>query len=390
MTMHHQGVTPTRRTKSSGRPSIVRLAAVLLSGCAAATGVCGSTAHAADTRAEAVIERVNQRMVKIFGAGGVKGLYAYSTGFLVSAEGHIATVWSHVLDDQGVSVFLHDGRKFEGKIVGAEPQLDLAILKIDADDLPYFDIEDPPAAFAGTKVYAFSNMFKVATGDEPVSVLHGVIAARSRLTARRGNYSVPYTGPIYVVDAISNNPGAGGGVLTTRDGTLLGMIGKELRNTQTNTWMNYAIPITELKTAVGEIISGRFTSRRSSSEDDPASERPKRNVALSLGLVMVPDVVFRTPAYVDNVVPGSAAAKAGIRTNDLVLFVNDELVQSCRALRESLAPLESGDTVRVVVRRGTSLIPVELPVSFVEEREPADREPADRETGGDKPGEGGK
>lgn len=385
MTMHHPTVPTGYRSRWFERPNSLRQAAVLLTVVIAATAVCGPSATAADTRAESVIERVNQRMVKIFGAGGVKGLYAYSTGFLVSAEGHIVTVWSHVLDDQGVSVFLHDGRKFEGKIVGAEPQLDLAVLKIDAEDLPFFDIEEPPAAFAGTKVYAFSNMFKVATGDEPVSVLHGVIAARSRLTARRGNYNSPYTGPIYVVDAISNNPGAGGGVLTTRDGALLGMIGKELRNAQTNTWMNYAIPITELKTAVGEIISGRFTSRRSSSEDDSAPDRPKRNRALSLGLVMVPDVVFRTPAYVDSVVPGSAAAKAGIRTNDLVLFVNDELVQSCRALRESLAPLESGDTVRVVVRRGTSLIPVELPVSFPEEDEPAEREPAP-----DKPGEGEK
>ena len=73
-------------------------------------------------------------------------------------------------------------------------------------------------------------MFKVATGDEQVSVLHGVIAARTKLTARRGNYETPYNGPVYVVDAITNNPGSGGGVLTTADGVLLGMIGKELRN----------------------------------------------------------------------------------------------------------------------------------------------------------------
>src|SRR5436190_767892 len=132
--------------------------------------------------AEKAIDHVSRRVVKIFGAGGIRGLYAYSTGFLVSPKGHLVTVWSHVLDDQSVTVVLHDGRKFEGKILGAEPQLDLAVLKIDADDLPYFDLEEATAAAVGTRVLAYSNMFKVATGDEQVSVLHGVIAARTKLS----------------------------------------------------------------------------------------------------------------------------------------------------------------------------------------------------------------
>ena len=60
------------------------------------------------------------------------------------------------------------------------------------------------------------------------------------------------------------------------------------------------------------------------------------------GLVMVPDVVFRTPAYIDRVIPGSQAAAAGLRAGDLVLFVNDRLVQSCRTLNEELGLLEEG------------------------------------------------
>src|SRR5206468_4032453 len=96
--------------------------------------------------AERVIDHVSRRVVKIFGAGGIRGLYAYSTGFLVSPQGHLVTVWSHVLDDQSVTVVLHDGRKFEGKIVGAEPQLDLAVLKIDGEDLPHFDLDEATAA----------------------------------------------------------------------------------------------------------------------------------------------------------------------------------------------------------------------------------------------------
>src|SRR5579872_6500880 len=83
--------------------------------------------------AEKAIDHVSRRVAKIFGAGGIRGLHAYSTGFLVSPKGHLVTVWSHVLDDQAVTVVLHDGRKFEGKILGAEPQLDLAVLKIDGE-----------------------------------------------------------------------------------------------------------------------------------------------------------------------------------------------------------------------------------------------------------------
>jgi serine protease Do len=309
--------------------------------------------------AEKVIDHVSRRVAKIFGAGGIRGLHAYSTGFLVSPKGHLVTVWSHVLDDQAVTVVLHDGRKFEGKILGAEPQLDLAVLKIDGDDFPYFDLESAATAAVGTRVLAFSNMFKVATGDEQVSVLHGVVAARTKLTARRGNFETPYNGPVYVVDAITNNPGSGGGVLTTADGLLLGMVGKELRNSQTNTWINYAIPISELKTVIGEIISGKFVARSERADD---AVNPRRYAPVDFGLVMVPDVLFRTPAFVDAVVPGSAAARLEIRPNDLVLFINDELVQSCRQFKDELGRLEGGDLLKLVIRRGNTLIPVELPV----------------------------
>ena len=148
-------------------------------------------------------------------------------------------------------------------------------------------------------------------------------------------------------------------MLTTGEGVLLGMIGKELRNTQTSTWINYAIPIGELKTVIGEIISGKFVAR---SERSDESANPRRYAPIDFGLVMVPDVLFRTPAFVDSVLPGSPAARLDIRPNDLVLFVNDELVQSCRLFKDELGRLEAGDTLKLVIRRGNTLLPVEMPV----------------------------
>lgn len=322
------------------------IAAGLLPGLAAAQSV-------RDT-----VQTVAPKVVKIFGAGGLKGLYAYGTGFLVSPDGHIVTVWSHVLDGEMVTVVLDDGRRFNGKVLGAEPALDMAVLKIDAENLPYFDLHTEAAAGPGTRVLAFSNMFKVATGDEPVSVLHGVIAGRTTLAARRGAFEVPYKGPVYIVDATTNNPGAGGGVLTTWDGRLLGMIGKELRNAQTNTWINYAVPLSELRSTVEQIISGNFEKKPVADEDLP----PNRYHPLDFGLVMLPDVLYRTPAYVDRVIPGSPAAEAGLKTDDLVLFVGETLIQSCRMLKEEFGRLESGGKVRLVVRRGDQLVTVELPI----------------------------
>lgn len=326
-----------------------------------ATALLSSPFARADAR-PLTLGEVSQRVVKIFGSGGLRGLYGYSSGVLVSAEGHIVTVWSHVLDEQTVKVVLHDGRRAEARVIGAEPALDLAVLKIDGDEFPHFNLDEAVPAAPGTRVWAFSNMFKVAAGDEPVSVLHGVVAARTNLTARRGVFETPYSGPVYVIDAITNNPGSGGGVVTTHRGELVAIIGKELRNTQSNTWINYAIPISEIRTAVTEIITGKFTPKTNRTTPDDQPSKPRNYTPFDFGLVMVPDVIVRTPAFVDSLIDDSAAAQAGIRPNDLVLFVNDELIQSCRALDETLGKLEAGDRLKLVLRRGNGLITVELPV----------------------------
>ncbi len=320
--------------------------------------------HAPTARAQSTLETIDYvqpRMVKIFGAGGIRKLHAYSTGFLVSPEGHIATIWSHVLDSDEVTVVLDNGRRLQAKVLGAEPQLDLAILKLEAEglELSHFDLSKAVDATPGTRVLGFSNMFKVAAGDEATSVLHGIIAARTKLTTRRGAFETPYRGDVYVVDAITNNSGAGGGMLTTRDGRPLGMIGRELRNTRSNTWVNYAIPLSELKDVVGEIITGQYISRE---KQPDAQDNPGRYRPLDFGVVMIPDVLFRTPAYVDAIAAGSSAEKAGLKPDDLVLFVNDEIVQSCKALKNEMGHLEAGDRLRIVVRRGDGLFTAEMDV----------------------------
>src|SRR5262249_23031976 len=158
-----------------------------------------------------------------------------------------------MIDTSDVTVHLFDGRRMRATVVVTEPELDAAIIKIRLENQPldaptglklqYFDALEAskrPPAKPGDWVIGFSNCFEIAMRDEPLSMQRGVIAAYTKMSGRRGVFDFPYTGDVYIVDAITNNPGAAGGALTDRKGNLLGIIGREIRNTQTFTWMNYA------------------------------------------------------------------------------------------------------------------------------------------------------
>lgn len=330
--------------------------------CAAWLAIAPALADAADQAQPApsladAIAQLQPKIVKIYGAGGFRGMEAYQTGLLISAEGHILTAWSYVLDAEETTVTLNDGRRFQAKLLGADPRLEVAVLKIEATDLPAFNLDQTVDAEGGTPVLALSNLFGVATGNEPASVQRGTISVKTSLQARRGVFETPYNGPVYVLDVVTNNPGAAGGAVVTRQGELLGMLGKELRNARNNTYLNYAMPIAELRQSVRQIREGKFVAHK----DDPAAKKPEHAVTLAgLGLVLVPDVVERTPPFVDRVVADSAAAKADLRPDDLIVLVNDRLVPSCKALREELSHIDYEDQVKLTLLRAQEMIEVVL------------------------------
>ncbi len=304
-----------------------------------------------------VVRDVQPRMVKIYGAGGGRGLEAYQSGFVISAEGHILTVWSYVLDTEFVTVVLDDGRRFQAELIGADPRVEIAVLKIDAEQLSHFALDDAIDLAPGSRVLAFSNLFNVAVGDEAASVLHGSVSARTRLAARRGAFESAYDGPAYVLDAMTNNPGAGGGALTDRRGRLAAVVGKELRNKLDNTWLNYAIPISEVQLSVEQIIDGELRPQ----PDDPDLRRPAEPMTLALlGIVLIPDVLAKTPPYVDDVVAASPAAESGLQPDDMILFVNDRLAGSASDLKNALSYIDRIDEVRLLVQRGQQLVEVSL------------------------------
>jgi len=312
---------------------------------------CSLGSMAAAAPVTKAVTSVQPMIVKVYGAGGLRGLEAYQSGILISDDGHVLTTWSYVLDTDEVTVILDDGRKFVADLVGADPGLDMAVLKLEATELPFFDLSAAVDGETGMRVLAFSNLYGVATGDERASVQRGVISAVTKLAGRQGAFTTPYRGEVYVVDAMTNNPGATGGALTDQHGQLLGMLGKELRDQRSDAWLNYAMPIAHLREAVDDIKSGKFRRR------DPESARQARNpLDLStFGVVLVPDVVDNTPAYVDAVRPNSPAARAGLRSDDLVLFVGGVLVRSLKDLREQAKLIEQTEEIALTVRRGETL-----------------------------------
>jgi len=300
-----------------------------------------------------VIDETQPKIVKIHGAGGFQGMEAYQSGILISPDGHILTAFSHVLDTDSISAVLSDGRKFQAKLLGADPRLEIAVLKIEAAGLPCFDLAEAAIVDAGAGVYAFSNLFGIAVGNEPASVQRGTVSVVARLDARRGAWSSPYRGPIYVLDVSTNNPGAAGGALVTRQGRLAGLLGKELRNAQNHTWLNYAIPIGELRESVAALRAGRSVGRRESE----SAGKPARSLDLeSLGIELIPDVLERTPPFIDGVRPGSPAAKAGLRPDDLILLLDDRLTQSCKGLAAELEYVGFDQKVSLSVLRDGELL----------------------------------
>jgi serine protease Do len=338
--------------------AVALAAACLLAGASGAWASDGAASFAQ------VARRVQPKVVKLYGAGGFRGLESYQSGMLISPDGHILTVWSYVLDADEVTVVLDDGRRYSAKHVAADPLMEIALLKFDPgdDEVPHFELSAASTAEPGTRVLAFSNLFGIATGDESVSMLHGVVSAVAPLEARRGAFDSNFRGEVYVVDAAANNPGAAGGALTDSQGRLLGMLGKELRGSLTGTWLNYAMPVAAFSPTVEDMLAGRFTP------SEPAeADRPDNPLSLAaLGIVLVPDVVTRTPPYIDRVIPDSAAAGARLRPDDLVVMIDTQVAASCREVNRLVERVERDAEVRIAVLRDEEFL------EFTLKAEPAD------------------
>ena len=169
---------------------------------------------------------------------------------------------------------------------------------------------------------------------------------------------------------ITCNPGAAGGPITNRKGELLGLLGRELKSNNTDTWINYAVPIQakaeitdkdgktiklDMAAFVKEAMAGTFKERETSKD--------KKDRGAFHGIILVPNAVGVTPPYVEETIPGSPAAQAGLRPDDLIVYLEGELVPSIRVFRDMMRQIAPGSEVRLDIQRANRLITVKLKVT---------------------------
>ena len=289
-----------------------------------------------------------RRTVKIYGAG-IGRSPAYASGILVSSTGDVLTGNGVYLGAENLRITLPDGNTYPATVVRRSQTLQVAQLKIEASTPDFFEIPEKPAAGKGDWILAVSNAFKVADRAEPLSVNIGVLSLRTQLDARRGVNDFPYEGDVYLYDAITSNPGAAGGAVVSTEGKLVGMIGRVIESKSTNTRLNYAVPADTLK---------KFMS----SEDlaPMVVETPSSSARGELGIRLFNLGGRKSPAYIDRVLPGSAAAKAGLKTDDMVVSIGGEIVRNAGDFNRVTGNLKAGVETIIEVKRKNDLLTIKL------------------------------
>lgn len=298
------------------------------------------------------IERALPAVVKLYGAT-IGTAYGYGTGVLVSADGLVLTIDSVLLDASNLRAVLHDGRRFRAEVVRRDPVRELALLRIAGQRLPHLTLSPSVSLLPGDGVLIAGNAFKVAEGEETVSVFHGVLAARTRLELRRRTQPLDYAGEALVIDAIASNPGMAGGPLLDTRGRLVGVIGPIVEAGSTNTRLNFALPSEEIE----PFLLGQASTRPAEPAEVASGGRGGKPY---LGIRLFRFGYQKVAAYVDRVAPDSPAAVAGVRRDDLVVAIDDRRVASIDEFERIVSRLRPGQTIRVTVKRGDEVL--ELPL----------------------------
>lgn len=323
---------------------------------------------------EETIDQTLQRVVKLYGTGAGRE-QGYASGIVVSDDGLVLTVAALLLESRDLLAVTHDGTRYRASVVARDDTLQVALLQLqstipDAETpvsgLAHFSLEDPPVVTSGDWVFAAGNPFRVAVGDEPVSISMGVVSTRTRLRATRRKREFPYYGDVLVVDASTSNPGSPGGALVNLDGRLVGMIGRVVKSKKTNTLVNYAMPADVLhdfyERSLANIAAGVFADRRGDEETRTGTDAPLGRTSRSVfhGIKLF-SLGYKTDLpFVERVVRGSPAEVAGIRKDDLIRAINGQTVRSGTDLDRLFAQQAAGDVVEILVIRRNEAVTITL------------------------------
>ena len=271
------------------------------------------------------------------------------SGVIVGEDGYIITN-SHVVEgaDQ-IEVVLGDGREYVGMLIGTDPSYDLALLKIDGEDLPVAPLGDSENLYIGEWAIAIGNPFGYLLNNTQPSVTAGVISALHR-DIRSGDARGGIYKDMIQTDA-AINPGNSGGPLVNGAGEVIGINTFIFTKSGGSLGVGFAIPIHMARRIVEELI--RYGEVRKVWVGVRVQGITRR-AARMLNLRSLDGVLIN---YVDE---GSPAEEAGIEVGDVITAVNDEVVVDIEEARRALFGVQVGDTLDLEVLRSGELLSFRL------------------------------
>ncbi|HJW46111.1 MAG TPA: Do family serine endopeptidase, partial [Lysobacter sp.] len=257
---------------------------------------------------------------------------AMGTGFLISNDGYVLTNHHVVEGADTVTVKLSDRREFKAKVVGSDQQSDVAVLKIDATNLPALRLGDSARLKPGQWVVAIGSPFGL---DQ--SVTAGIVSAVGRANPYADQRYVPF-----IQTDVAINRGNSGGPLLNTSGEVVGINSQIFSNSGGYMGVSFAIPIDVAMNAVGQI---KKTGKVSRGQLGVQVQAISAEDARGLGL---PDA---TGALVSVVMPDSAAGRAGVERMDVIRAVNGRPVNVSSDLPPLIGGLAPGSKVKLSILR---------------------------------------
>lgn len=263
--------------------------------------------------------------------------HAAGSGVIISNDGYIVTNNHVVGEADEIEVKLNDNREFKGRIIGCDPTTDLALIKIDAKDLPAIKIGNSDDLKLGQWVLAVGNPFNLTS-----TVTAGIVSAKARSLGANGIESFIQT------DAAINS-GNSGGALVNEKGELVGINAMLYSQTGSYSGYGFAIPTSIMNKVVADLkvygtvqravlgVQGIDVSNWIDSEKAKGNE---------------PDLDVVEGVYIDKVTDASAAEEAGLEKGDVVTEFDGKRVSKMSELQEAIAQHRPGDKVSLTYKRG--------------------------------------
>lgn len=259
---------------------------------------------------------------------------ASGSGVIISKDGYIVTN-NHVVDGAAqVNVVLNDKRQFKAEIIGTDPTTDLALLKVDAEDLPTLPIGNSDNLKVGEWVLAVGNPFNLTS-----TVTAGIVSAKARnINILSGDMKIES----FIQTDAAVNPGNSGGALVNTRGELVGINAAIASQTGSYTGYAFAIPTSIMSKVVADLKEYGTVQRALLGvqiRDIDADFAKEKNLETMEG------------AYVASVGSQSAASDAGIKEGDIITHVSGNKVKTVSELQEKISRFRPGDKVQITLLR---------------------------------------